>query len=181
MSADQRFGYRWTVVALLFAATTINYIDRQVLGILAPTLQRDLGWTESQYGDIVSWFSLAYAFGFLGMGRLLDRVGVRRGFGVAIVAWILAAMGHALARTATGFSYARAALGLGESGNFPGAIKTVAEWFPKRERALATGIFNAGRNVGASVAPLLVPWVTLRWGWQAAFLVTGALGFVWLA
>jgi len=176
-----RIGYRWTICALLFAATTINYIDRQVLGILAPTLQRDLGWTESQYGDIVSWFSLAYAFGFLGMGRLLDRVGVRRGFGVAIVAWSLAAMSHALARTATGFSYARAALGLGESGNFPGAIKTVAEWFPKRERALATGIFNAGSNVGAIVAPLLVPWVTLRWGWQAAFLVTGALGFVWLA
>jgi ACS family hexuronate transporter-like MFS transporter len=175
-----RFGYRWTICALLFAATTINYVDRQVLGILAPTLQSQFGWSESQYGDIVSWFSLAYAFGFLGMGRLLDRIGVRRGFAFAIVAWSLAAMSHAIAKTAGGFSVARAALGLGESGNFPGAIKTVAEWFPKRERALATGIFNAGSNVGAVLAPLLVPWITLVWGWQWAFIATGALGFVWL-
>ncbi|HEX8243562.1 MAG TPA: MFS transporter [Longimicrobium sp.] len=176
-----RFGYRWTICALLFAATTINYIDRQVLGILAPTLQRELGWSEAQYGDIVSWFSFAYAFGFLGMGRLLDRIGVRKGFAAAIVAWSLAAMSHALAMTATGFSYARAALGLGESGNFPGAIKATAEWFPRRERALATGIFNAGSNVGAIVAPLMVPWITLMWGWREAFVATGALGFVWLA
>jgi len=176
-----RFGYRWTICALLFAATTINYIDRQVLGILAPTLQRDLGWTETQYGDIVSWFSFAYAFGFLGMGRLLDRVGVRKGFAAAIVAWSLAAMSHALAATAAGFSYARAALGLGESGNFPGAIKATAEWFPRKERALATGIFNAGSNVGAIAAPMLVPWITLAWGWRAAFVATGALGFLWLA
>jgi ACS family hexuronate transporter-like MFS transporter len=176
-----RIGYRWTICALLFAATTINYVDRQVLGILAPTLQGEMGWTEAQYGDIVSWFSLAYAFGFLGMGRLLDRIGVRLGFSFAIVAWSLAAMGHALARTAGGFSAARAFLGLGESGNFPGAIKATAEWFPRKERALATGIFNAGSNVGAIVAPLLVPWVTLMWGWKWAFIVTGALGFVWLA
>ncbi|HEU0055039.1 MAG TPA: MFS transporter [Longimicrobium sp.] len=179
--AAPRFGYRWTICALLFAATTINYVDRQVLGLLAPTLQTEIGWSEAQYGDIVSWFSLAYAFGFLGMGRLLDRVGVRRGFAGAIVAWSLAAMGHALASTVAGFSWARAALGLGESGNFPGAIKATAEWFPKRERALATGIFNAGSNVGAIVAPVLVPFVTYRWGWRAAFVVTGALGFVWLA
>ncbi|MFL5538628.1 MAG: MFS transporter [Longimicrobiaceae bacterium] len=176
-----RFGYRWTICALLFAATTINYIDRQVLGILAPTLQRELGWGEAQYGDIVSWFSFAYAFGFLGMGRLLDRIGVRRGFAAAIVAWSLAAMSHALAATGAGFSYARAALGLGESGNFPGAIKATAEWFPRRERALATGIFNAGSNVGAIVAPLMVPWITLVWGWREAFVATGALGFIWLA
>ncbi|MBV9774939.1 MAG: MFS transporter [Gemmatimonadetes bacterium] len=176
-----RFGYRWTICALLFFATTINYVDRQVLGILAPTLSKDLGWTESAYGDIVSWFSFAYALGFLGMGRLLDRFGVRRGFAGAIVAWSLAAMAHAFARTATGFSVARAALGLGESGNFPGAIKATAEWFPKKERAFATGIFNAGSNIGAIVTPLTVPWIALHWGWREAFVATGALGFIWLA
>lgn len=175
-----RSSFRWTICALLFAATTINYVDRQVIGILAPTLQRELGWTEVQYGQIVSWFSLAYGLGFLGMGRLLDRIGVRRGFAISIVAWSLAAMAHAVARTATGFSAARALLGLGESGNFPGSIKAVAEWFPKKERALATGIFNAGSNVGAVLAPLLVPWITLTWGWEWAFIATGAFGFLWL-
>lgn len=178
---ERRTGYRWTVCALLFFATTINYIDRQVLGILAPTLSRELGWTESAYGDIVSWFSFAYAIGFLGMGRLLDRVGVRKGFAAAIVAWSLAAVAHALATSAAGFSWARAALGLGESGNFPGAIKATAEWFPKKERALATGIFNAGSNIGAIVTPLVVPVIALRWGWREAFIATGALGFLWLA
>jgi MFS transporter, ACS family, aldohexuronate transporter len=172
--------YRWTICALLFFATTINYIDRQVLGILGPTLQRDLGWNEQQFGDVVSWFTIAYAIGFLAAGRLMDRLGTRRGFAGSIVVWSIAAMGHAFARTATGFSAARFALGLGESGNFPASIKTVAEWFPKRERALATGIFNAGSNVGAVVAPIVVPWITLRWGWRAAFIATGALGFVWL-
>lgn len=180
MTGERRFGYRWTVCALLFAATTVNYIDRQVLGILAPTLQRDLHWSETQYGDIVSWFSLAYAFGFLLAGRMLDRFGVRRGFAVAIVAWSFAAIGHAFARTATGFSVARAMLGLGESANFPGSIKAIAEWFPKRERALATGIFNAGTNVGAIVTPLVVPFIALHYGWRAAFVVTGLLGFLWL-
>jgi ACS family hexuronate transporter-like MFS transporter len=177
---ERLIGYRWTICALLFFATTINYIDRQVLGILAPTLQREIGWSESQYGDIVSWFSLAYGFGFLGMGRFLDKVGVRFGFAVSIVAWSIAAMSHALARTANGFALARAALGLGESGNFPAAIKTTAEWFPKRERALATGIFNAGSNVGAIITPILVPWIALTWSWQAAFIATGMLGFGWL-
>ncbi|HEX2209858.1 MAG TPA: MFS transporter [Longimicrobium sp.] len=180
-AASPGVGYRWTICALLFAATTINYIDRQVLGILAPTLQGEIGWSESDYGDIVSWFSFAYALGFLGMGRMLDRIGVRKGFSFAVVAWSLAAMGHAFARTAAGFSVARAALGLGESGNFPGAIKATAEWFPRKERAFATGIFNAGSNVGAIVAPLMVPFIALRWGWEWAFIVTGALGFVWLA
>src|SRR2546426_2731854 len=175
-----RIGYRWTVCALLFVVTTINYIDRQVLGILAPTLQRELHWSESQYGDIVSWFSLVYAFGFLAAGRALDRVGVRRGFAVAVVAWSIAAIAHAFARTAAGFSAARALLGLGESANFPGAIKTVAEWFPKRERALATGIFNAGTNTGAIITPLVVPWIVLTWGWPWAFIATGSLGFLWL-
>ena len=172
--------YRWTILALLFVVTTINYVDRQVLGILAPTLQRELSWSESQYGDVVSWFSLVYAFGFLLAGRWLDRVGVRRGFATAVVVWSLAAIGHALARTTAAFSAARALLGLGESANFPGAIKTVAEWFPKDERALATGIFNAGTNTGAIITPLLVPWIALTWGWRWAFVITGSFGFVWL-
>jgi ACS family hexuronate transporter-like MFS transporter len=173
--------YRWTICALLFFATTINYMDRQVLGLLAPTLQREVGWSESDYGAIVSWFTLAYAFGFLVMGRVMDRFGTRKGFAGAIVVWSLAAMSHALASTAAGFSAARFALGLGESGNFPGAIKTVSEWFPARERGFATGIFNAGSNVGAIITPILVPWVAINWGWRVAFIVVGALGFVWLA
>jgi ACS family hexuronate transporter-like MFS transporter len=171
---------RWVICALLFAATTINYIDRQVLGILAPTLQQDVGWGEADYGNIVSWFTLAYGIGFLFAGRTIDALGTRVGLAAALVAWSLAAMGHALARTVGGFSVARFALGLGESANFPASIKTVAEWFPARERALATGIFNAGTNVGAIVTPLLVPWIALTWGWRAAFVVTGALGFLWL-
>lgn len=173
-------GYRWTILALLFAATTINYLDRQVLGILAPTLQRELGWSEVDYGNIVSWFSLAYGIGMLGMGRLLDTIGTRKGFSFSIIAWSVAAMGHAFARGAAGFSAARAFLGLGESGNFPASIKTVSEWFPKSERALAVGIFNAGSNVGAVIAPLVVPWIAITWGWRAAFIATGAIGFLWL-
>jgi MFS transporter, ACS family, hexuronate transporter len=175
-----RPGYRWTVCALLFAVTTLNYVDRQVLGILAPLLQRELHWSESQYGDVVSWFSGAYALGFLLAGRALDRVGVRRGLAGAVVAWSAAVMAHAVARTTAGFSAARAFLGLGESANFPAAIKAVAEWFPPSERALATGIFNAGTNTGAILAPLLVPWIALHWGWRWAFIATGGLGFVWL-
>ena len=172
--------YRWVICALLFFATTINYMDRQVLGILAPTLQKDIGWTETQYGAIVSWFTLAYAIGYLGAGRLMDKIGTRLGFAVSIVIWSLAAIAHSFARTVTGFGLARAALGVGESGNFPASIKTVAEWFPIRERAFATGIFNAGSNIGAIVTPLVVPWIALTWGWRAAFIATGALGFVWL-
>ena len=176
----RRPGYRWTVCALLFVVTTVNYIDRQVLGILAPTLQRELHWSETGYGDVVSWFTALYAVGFLVVGRWLDRVGVRRGFAVAVVAWSVAAIGHAVARTTAGFSAARALLGLGESANFPGAIKAVAEWFPKKERALATGIFNAGTNTGAIVTPLVVPWIALTFGWRWAFIATGGLGFLWL-
>ncbi len=172
--------YRWTICALLFFATTINYVDRQVLGILAPTLQHELGWTETDYGAIVSWFTLAYALGFLFAGRMMDRFGVKLGFTGAIVTWSVAAIGHAFARTAAGFSAARFALGIGESANFPGSIKTVAEWFPPRERAFATGIFNAGTNVGAIITPLVVPWITLKYGWRAAFIITGSLGFIWL-
>jgi ACS family hexuronate transporter-like MFS transporter len=172
--------YRWIICGLLFVATTINYVDRQVLGILAPTLQRELRWTETDYGDIVSWFSFAYAFGFLVAGRVIDLIGVRRGLAAAVVAWSIAAVGHAFARTAAGFSFARAMLGVSESAIFPGSIKAVAEWFPQRERALATGIFNAGTNTGAILTPLLVPWIALRWGWQWAFVATGGLGLFWL-
>jgi ACS family hexuronate transporter-like MFS transporter len=174
-------SYRWTICALLFVATTINYVDRQVLGILAPTLQRELHWTEADYGDIVSWFSFAYAFGFLVAGRVIDWIGVRRGLATAVIAWSIAAIGHAFARTAAGFSIARAMLGVSESAIFPGSIKAVAEWFPQKERALATGIFNAGTNTGAILTPLLVPWIALRWGWQWAFVATGTLGLLWLA
>jgi ACS family hexuronate transporter-like MFS transporter len=174
-------GYRWTVVALLFFATTVNYIDRQVLGILAPTLQKELHWSETQYGAIVSWFSTAYAVGLFLMGRFMDRVGVRRGLTAAVVTWSLAAMSHALARTATGFSLARAALGIGESANFPAAARTVADWFPKRERALAQGIYNAGSNVGVLLASLMVPFIALALGWRWVFVATGTLDFVWLA
>lgn len=172
--------YRWTICALLFVVTTINYMDRQVLSILAPTLQAELHWSESQYASVVYSFTLVYAFGFLIAGRWLDRVGVRRGFATAVVVWSLAAIGHAFARTTAGFSVARAFLGLGESANFPGAIKSVGEWFPKEERALATGIFNAGTNTGAILTPLIVPWIALTWGWRWAFVIVGSLGFVWL-
>jgi len=155
-------------------------MDRQVLSILAPTLQRELSWSESQYAAVVCSFTLVYAFGFLIAGRWLDRVGVRRGFATAVVVWSLAAIGHALARTTAAFSAARALLGLGESANFPGAIKSVGEWFPKDERALATGIFNAGTNTGAILTPLIVPWIALTWSWRWAFVFTGSLGFLWL-
>jgi ACS family hexuronate transporter-like MFS transporter len=178
--SERQSSYRWTICALLFVATTINYVDRQVLGILAPTLQRELHWTEADYGNIVSWFSFAYAFGFLVAGRVIDWIGVRRGLAAAVVAWSAAAMAHALATTAAGFSLARATLGVSESAIFPGSIKAVAEWFPQRERALATGIFNAGTNTGAILTPLIVPWIALRWGWQWAFIATGALGLLWL-
>jgi ACS family hexuronate transporter-like MFS transporter len=174
-------SYKWTICALLFVATTINYVDRQVLGILAPTLQRELHWTEADYGDIVSWFSFAYAFGFLVAGRVIDWIGVRRGLATAVVAWSIAAIGHGFAKTAAGFSIARAMLGVSESAIFPGSIKAVAEWFPQKERALATGIFNAGTNTGAILTPLLVPWIALRWGWQWAFVATGGFGLLWLA
>jgi ACS family hexuronate transporter-like MFS transporter len=181
VSGDEREpSYRWTICALLFVATTINYVDRQVLGILAPTLQRDLHWTETDYGDIVSWFSLAYAFGFLVAGRIIDWIGVRKGLAAAVVAWSIAAVGNAFARTAAGFSFARAMLGVSESAIFPASIKAIAEWFPQKERALAAGIFNAGTNMGAILTPLIVPWIALKWGWQWAFVATGGLGFLWL-
>ncbi len=173
--------YRWVICALIFFATTINYADRQVLGILAPDLQKTFGWSEVEYGRIVLAFQAAYAAGLLIVGGLIDRFGTRIGYALSIAAWSIAAMGHALARTGFGFGAARFALGLSEAGNFPAAIKTVAEWFPKKERAFATGFVNAGTNVGAIVAPLTVPWITVRFGWQWAFIATGAVGFLWLA
>src|SRR5580765_191814 len=175
-----RSPYRWTICALQFAVTTINYMDRQVLSILAPTLQLELHWSESQYAAVVYSFTFVYAFGFLIAGRWLDRVGVRRGFATAVVVWSLAAIGHALARTTAAFSVAPAPLRLDESANFPGAIKSEGEWFPQEERALATGIFNAGTNTGAILTPLIVPWIALTWGWRWAFVIVGSLGFLWL-
>lgn len=172
--------YRWSICALLFFATTINYIDRQVLGILAPVLEKEIGWTEVEYGYIVTAFQFAYALGLLGAGRLIDKYGTKLGYLVSIAVWSVAAMAHALAKTPLGFGIARFSLGLGESGNFPAAIKATAEWFPKKERALATGIFNSGANVGAVFAPIIVPWLTLAFHWQAAFIVTGAIGFIWI-
>ncbi len=172
--------YRWTVVALLFFATTINYLDRQVIGLLKPTLAEAFTWTETDYGHVVMAFSAAYAIGLLFFGRIIDRIGTKLGYIISIIAWSIAAIGHAFASSTFGFGVARAALGLGEAGNFPAAIKTVAEWFPKKERALATGIFNSGANIGAVVAPIMVPWILGLWGWQEAFIITGAIGFIWL-
>lgn len=173
-------NYRWRVCAMLLAATTISYIDRQVLGVLAPFLQEKMGWTELQYSSIVTAFQAAYAIGLLGAGAVIDRYGTRIGYALAIGIWSVAAMSHALATGVISFACARFALGLGEAGNFPAAIKAVAEWFPQRERALAAGIFNSGSNIGAIVAPLMVPIVAAQWGWQAAFLCTGALSALWL-
>lgn len=171
---------RWYICALLFFAATINYLDRQVIGILKPTLQEEFGWTEIDYSNIVFWFQTAYAAGLLLIGRVMDWLGTRKGFSFAVIVWSIAAAGHALARSVFGFSVARFALGIGESGNFPASIKTVAEWFPKKERALATGIFNAGTNVGVMVAAWMVPWLTINFGWKWAFIVTGLIGFLWL-
>jgi ACS family hexuronate transporter-like MFS transporter len=172
--------YRWTVVALLFAATTINYIDRQVIGLLKPTLTTVFGWDNTTFGTINGIFQFFYAFGLLAFGRIVDRVGTKIGYSVSIIIWSIFAMAHALARSTFGFTIARSGLGIGESGNFPSAIKSVAEWFPKKERALATGIFNSGTSIGAVVAPIMVPLILASYGWQMAFIITGALGFIWL-
>lgn len=171
---------RWLICALLFFATTINYMDRQVFGLLAPDLQRIFGWNEIQYANIVTCFYAAYAVGLALMGGIIDRIGTRIGYAISIGIWSVAAMGHALANSILGFGFARAMLGLGESGNFPSAIKAVTEWFPKKERALATGIFNSGTNVGAVIAPLTVPWIAIHLGWRWAFLFTGFFSATWL-
>ncbi|PYR77405.1 MAG: MFS transporter [Acidobacteria bacterium] len=190
---------RWVICSLLFLATTINYVDRQVIGLLKPTLQQQFGWTEVDYADIVFAFQLAYAIGLVLAGRVIDRIGTKLGFALALLLWSVAAVAHAWATaigpifaplfaavglaysvSVIGFIVVRFLLGLGEAGNFPASIKTIAEWFPKRERALATGIFNSGTNIGAIVTPLVVPWLTYTYGWPAAFVATGALGLLWL-
>ncbi|MDZ7304820.1 MAG: MFS transporter, partial [candidate division KSB1 bacterium] len=202
-TGKSKVGYfRWVVCALLFFAATINYIDRQVIGLLKNTLQEQFKFSELDYAAIVFSFQLAYAVGLLLAGRVMDKLGTRKGFALALTVWSIAAVAHAAANlfpglrvptvlinppsivlltgAAAGLALARFMLGLGEAGNFPASIKTVAEWFPKKERALATGIFNSGTNVGAVITPLVVPWITLHWGWQWAFIGTGAIGFLWL-
>lgn len=177
-------NYRWTICALLFFATTINYLDRQVLSLLQPTLAKEFGWNNSDYGTIVGVFSLAYAFSMLFAGRVVDYLGTKMGYTWSIVLWSFGAMLHAIAHLIPGkllgFSLGRTVLAAGESGNFPAAIKATAEYFPKRDRALATGIFNSGSNVGAILAPIVVPWIAEIYGWKWAFILIGALGFVWL-
>lgn len=172
--------YRWTICALVFFATSINYLDRAVISLLKADLEKLYGWSESDYSNFVIAFQLSYAFGLLFAGRVIDKIGTKIGYAVSIVTWSFASIAHAFASTTLGFSAARAFLGVTEAGNFPSAIKAVAEWFPKKERALATGIFNSGANIGAIIAPLTVPLIATAWGWQWAFIFTGSLGFVWL-
>lgn len=172
--------YRWAICALLFFAITINYVDRQVLGVLKPVLETELGWSENDYANIVVAFQAAYATGLLGFGRFMDLVGTRWGLAIAVGVWSVAAMAHAGARSVIQFALVRFALGLGEAGGFPASVKAVSEWFPKRERALATGIFNAGSNVGALITPILIPLIVVSLGWEWAFILTGAVGFIWL-
>ena len=173
-------GYRWLICALLFLATVINYMDRQILGLLAPLLQRDIGWSQLAYSRIVMVFSGAYALGLLLAGRLVDRLGLKLAYGASILVWSAAAMLHAAVSSVGGFTLVRGLLGLGEGGHFPAAIKTAAEWFAPQERALAVGLFNSGANLGAVIAPALIPPIALAWGWRAAFVAVGALGLVWL-
>jgi ACS family hexuronate transporter-like MFS transporter len=172
--------WRWIICGLLFFATTFNYVDRQVIGLLKPTLQHELNWSELDYAHIILLFQMAYALGYLVMGPLIDRLGTRRGYTVAALIWSFAAMAHAAARSVLQFGEARFALGLGEGGSFPASIKTVAEWFPRKERALATAIFNSGTNLGPIVVPLIIPWFTVHYGWRMTFIVTGALNLIWI-
>ena len=172
--------YRWRIVALLFFATTINYIDRQVLGLLKPVISEDIALSESEYGYIVSAFQAAYAIGMLMAGRFIDKFGTRISYTIAIAVWSLAGCLHAAAANFFHLAAARFMLGVGESANFPAAIKTITEWFPKKERAFATGLFNSGSNIGAIVAPLIVTYITVEYGWREAFIVTGLLGFIWI-
>jgi ACS family hexuronate transporter-like MFS transporter len=173
--------YRWLICALLFFATTVNYIDRQILSLLKPILDEELKWTNTQFGEVNAAFQGAYAIGLLSFGYLVDRFGTKVGYALSIAAWSLAAIGHAAVGSVSGFFRARIALGLGEGGNFPSAIKAVALWFPRKERALATALFNSGANVGAIVAPAEIPPIALAWGWRAAFVAAGIVGIFWLA
>ncbi|HEY6814103.1 MAG TPA: MFS transporter [Croceibacterium sp.] len=180
-AAAARVGrYRWVIVGLLFAATVINYIDRQMIGVLKPTLMADLGWSEADYAGVIFFFQMAYAIGYIGFGRIVDVIGARVGYAVAFVIWQLAHIAHGGAYSITQFAMARFGLGIGEAGNFPAGIKAVTEWFPAKERAFAIGVFNAGANVGAIVTPLLVPVLVVAYGWRMAFVITGVGAFVWL-
>jgi MFS transporter, ACS family, hexuronate transporter len=172
--------FRWVICGLLFLGVTKNYMDRQVLGVLKDPLQHQFGWSEIDYGNLVFAFQAAYALGMIFVGRLIDRLGTRIGYAMAMIFWSLASMAHAVASSLLTFVIARSALGFGEAGVFPASIKAVAEWFPKKERALATGIFNAGTNVGAIATPLVVPWIAVHWGWRWAFVMAGGIGFAWL-
>ena len=172
--------FRWVICTLLLFGTTKNYMDRNVLGVLNKTLQHDLGWSEIDYSNLVVAFQAAYALGMVVVGRLIDKLGTRLGYALAMIFWSLASMGTALGSSLTSFAISRVALGFGEAAVFPASIKAVAEWFPKKERALATGIFNAGTSIGAMLTPVVVPWINARWGWRGAFIGIGALGFVWL-
>lgn len=180
MSITKIKNYRWLIVTLLFFATTINYLDRQIIGLLKPVLEKEFNWTETDFAHIVMAFTAAYAVGLISIGWLIDKIGTKLGYSITIVFWSIAGMLHAFARSAFGFGVARVGLGLGEAGNYPAAMKTVAEWFPGKERALATGIFNMGTSVGVIVALLIVPLILNYYGWQEVFLITGALGFIWL-
>ncbi|MBD2755836.1 MFS transporter [Spirosoma validum] len=173
-------NYRWFIVFLLFAATTINYLDRQIIGLLKPILEKEFSWSETDFAHIVMAFQAAYAVGLLGFGWVIDKIGTKAGYSLTIIIWSAAGMLHAVARSVTGFSLARIGLGIGEAGNYPAAVKAVAEWFPKKERGLATGLFNAGTSIGVVVAVLVVPWILNRYGWHEVFWITGALGFIWL-
>lgn len=178
---QQKIGnYRWTICSLVFFATTINYLDRAVISLLKGDLEKTFNWSETDYSNIVIAFQLAYAIGMLVVGRFIDKIGTKLGYAISLIVWSIAAIGHAAVRSTLGFIVARAALGLSEAGNFPAAIKTTAEWFPKKERAFATGIFNSGANIGAIAAPLTVPFIAAKWGWEWAFIITGAIGFIWL-
>jgi MFS transporter, ACS family, hexuronate transporter len=172
--------YRYTILGLLFLATTINYIDRQIIGLLKPTLEKEFSWTEKDYANIVFWFQVMYAAGYLLAGRFVDKVGAKIGYGIAVLLWSLAAMAHALVKSTAGFNIVRGALGFSEGGNFPAAIKSIAEWFPAKERSFATGIMISGTTVGPIVAPGIVLWLANSYSWQTSFIITGALGLVWL-
>ncbi|MES2277792.1 MAG: MFS transporter [Bacteroidota bacterium] len=201
MSEKKTGNYRWTICALLFFATTVNYLDRQVLSLLKPSLEKEFNWTNTDYADIAAMFQFIYAISLLFAGRIIDKLGTKKGYAWAIIIWSVGAIIHAFAIpmgekiafflgwfgivsvpvSILGFMFSRAILGIGESGNFPAAIKATAEYFPKKERSFATGIFNSGSNVGAILAPLTVPWIAANWGWESAFLIIGAIGFLWLA
>jgi ACS family hexuronate transporter-like MFS transporter len=173
-------NYRWTICALVFFATTINYLDRQVISLLKSVLSDELHWDDGDYANIEIAFKFFYAFGMLGAGRIIDKLGTKIGYAVTTGLWSVAAVCHAFASSVLGFAVVRSFLGITEAGNFPAAIKTTAEWFPKKERAFSTGIFNSGSNLGAIIAPLTVPFIAVAWGWQWAFILTGLVGFIWL-